>query len=68
MRKYKHLKIPDRHLRTLSNIGKKQLDYCLKSNCGCDFIDCDDCLFDDKNIEFFKEWYMNKNKKQKKGE
>lgn len=60
MRKYKHLFIPDRFERNNDNIYEKQAVYCEKSK--CESL-CSECLFHGKNIDFFENWYMSKNKK-----
>lgn len=73
MRNYKGLMIPDRYPRNNTGITDKQDNYCHKSNCtetNMIPICCSGCLFSNKNIVPFEEWYMNKNntKKQKGGE
>jgi len=64
MRKYKQYTIPDRHPRVLEDVEYKQNHYCDKSNCiGIPIpLPCKECLFDKRNIDAFKEWYINKNK------
>jgi len=63
-REYKGLVIPDRHLRTNSDIIDKQHNYCKKSECVLNggSLTCDECLFQEENIKLFEEWYMSKNK------
>jgi hypothetical protein len=70
MREYKKLNIPDRKPRDSFDLNKKRSNYCDKSDCGVNkggtFVDkCNNCLFGKNNIETFKEWYLNKNKKNK---
>jgi hypothetical protein len=62
VREYKGLNIPDRKQRNRNSIIEKQYNYCEKSDCHVG-IQCIDCLFNFKNIDIFKEWYLSKNKK-----
>jgi len=58
MRQYKQFIIPNRKIRTSDDILNKQVNYCNKSDCE---KHCSTCLFDEANLMFFEEWYMNKN-------
>ena len=64
MRQYKKLVIPKRYDRSIADIVEKQENYCKKSDCSSE---CKICLFDERNITTFEEWYILKNKQKKQG-
>ena len=55
MEKFKGLEVPGTDNNPVESINAIQKAYCDKAKCGgaC----CTQCIFDEKHIEEFKEWY-----------
>lgn len=67
MNTYKGLKVPDAiESEKYTSTSKDRQDFQCELRCNvdnnfCEDIDCDECLFFIKNIEFFEQWEKEKN-------
>jgi len=61
MKKYKGLEIPENDFYLITDIADIQSEHCQNALSTHSCINCKcggECLFDDSNLELFKEWYM----------